>query len=314
MHCVEYQNSTYIDFSPTKRNECITLLGNDHSPFNVSLAKGTYKIELWGAAGGASVFYGKEGGNGGYSSGLLTLQYNETFFFFIGTKGGDSYNISAGAGGYNGGADGGIDNQNEDCPSGGSGGSTDMRINESISGRIIVAGGGGSGGCYTNSGKGGHGGGIFGIKGEDNINKTAFGGEPGTQNTGYLPLYGQKGTTGGEAGGSGGGGYWGGFAGNATDDKTNNGGGAGGGGGSSFISGHPNCSSIEQYIFANPVTLSGAEPMPSNSSSHETVEGNHGNGSVRITCFNNIITYSHSQFKNHISILCMAIMIAHSKR
>ena len=308
MSCAEYYDAQSIYFSPTKMLYCITLFGKDPAPFNVTLSKGTYIIELWGAAGGASTHYQtNEGGYGGYSSGLLTLYSQETFIFEVGTKGGDTpiEGISSfpGVGGYNGGADGGNDTFNGDCSSGGSGGSTDMRINSSISGRIIVAGGGGSGGCYYQGGKGGNGGGLSGTKGFDSESGIAIGGSPGTQTSGHEPLNGERGSYGDESGGSGGGGYWGGKSGGTPNITEGTGydvrrGGAGGGGGSSFISGHPDCIPVEPYIFKNPITISGENLMPSNSSFHEYVVGNTGNGSVRITSFSTIITCSHQ--KHHI--------------
>ena len=308
MNCTKYYHAQSLSFSPTKMLQCITLFGNDHSPFNVTLSKGTYKIELWGAAGGASYNSRRnEGGYGGYSSGLLTIYSRETFIFEVGTKGGDvlaeTWKVP-GIGGYNGGAEGCIDTSNGDCPSGGSGGSTDMRTNTSLASRIIVAGGGGSGGCYIQGGKGGNGGGLSGTQGSDNDRGNIKGGSPGTQTEGNQPLYGQRSSGGDESGGSGGGGYMGGKSGESSGDQT---GGAGGGGGSSFISGHPECIIIEPYKFNNPITISGENLMPSNSSFHEYVIGNKGNGSVRITNFSNIITCSYQKHYIHILLLCIAI-------
>ena len=295
MGCVEYHHATSFKFAPKKIFKCVSLFGKDKEPFVAEIERGTYKIELWGASGGASIGGRRnEGGLGGYSSGILTLLIRETFYFNIGTQGGDTSNKWPGVGGYNGGADGANDTDNYDCPSGGSGGSTDMRINRTIEGRIIVAGGGGSGGCYLKGGSGGHGGGISGIKGIDNTDNQATGGAPGTQTSGYQYLYGEKGISGGEAGGSGGGGYWGGKAGHATNNGS---GGAGGGGGSSYISGHKNCSIIEPYHFTNAETIAGNNLMPSNLNPHEFFIGNKGNGAIRITSLYTIETciqkYSH---------------------
>ena len=291
MSCIEYSDARFVIFSPTKMHECITLFGKDHSPFNVTLSKGTYKIELWGAAGGASLGGRRnKGGYGGYSSGLLTLYSQETFIFEVGTKGGDVLKDKRrvpGIAGYNGGAHGANDTVNNDCPSGGSGGSTDMRTNTSISSRIIVAGGGGSAGCYKQGGKGVNGGGIAGTPGLDSGN--VFGGSPGTQTDGYRPLYGQPGTEGNEAGGSASG--------------------AGGGGGSSYISGHPKCILIEEYKFDSPITISGDNLMPSNASLHVYVVGNKGNGSVRITNFSAIITCSYRKHRIHIIYLLIVTII-----
>ena len=309
MSCVEYHNSQNVFFSPTKILQCITLFGSDHIGYNVTLSKGTYKIELWGASGGAAIFGQiNKGGLGGYSSGLLTLYNRETFIFEVGTKGSDSYWESTiylpGIGGYNGGANGGYDTDNNDCPAGGSGGSTDMRTNSSISSRIIVAGGGGSGGCYLSGGNGGNGGGISGTKGADNTAGKAYGGSSGTQNNGHAYLYGEQGSDGGEAGGSGGGGYWGGKSGGATNDGT---GGAGGGGGSSFISGHPQCIVIEPYIFKNAITITGDNLMPSNSCLNEYVVGNEGNGSVRIISISILISCLYQKY--HMNKIILIIII-----
>ena len=298
MKCAKYKNSTEFSLNPLDSIKCVTLYGNNRSPFRVSFPKGTYKVELWGAAGGSSPDgsgnYHK-GGFGGYSSGILTLLNTETFIFEVGTKGEDvhlqpaqkpSNGILPGKGGYNGGADGAIDDHNQDCPSAGSGGSTDMRINGTVEGRIIVAGGGGSSGCYTNGGEGGHGGGLKGTNGQNNTAGYAVGGLPGTQDTGYQLLNGEPGSPGGEAGGSGGGGYWGGLNGESTyiGYYQTVGGGSGGGGGSSYISGHDGCKIIDGYRFTNTEMITGNNPMPSIDDYNGKSTGNSGNGAVRITC------------------------------
>lgn len=95
---------------------------------------GWYKIELWGAAGGATSL---EGGAGAYTSGIIYLEENTSLYFYIGDEGSST----------NGGANGG---GNGNGTGRGGGGATDVRtINGdwnaagSLSSRIMVAGGGG---------------------------------------------------------------------------------------------------------------------------------------------------------------------------
>ena len=78
----------------------------------VDLPAGTYKLEVWGAAGGygctPGVYSGNYdyGGNGGYSVGEITLNTNKTLYIVIGGVGnnaGGSWGNGNGLGGYNGG-------------------------------------------------------------------------------------------------------------------------------------------------------------------------------------------------------------------
>ena len=114
----------------------------------VTLPKGTYKLECWGAQGGYSssnsgIGVGM-GGKGGYSAGTITLNQKTLIYIYTGGVG----SISG-----NGKADGGFPNGGSSWASstsegaGGGGGSSDIRIGtDSLYARVIVAGGGGGGG------------------------------------------------------------------------------------------------------------------------------------------------------------------------
>ena len=62
------------------------LLPFQNEPYSRMLSPGIYKIECWGAEGGAndSELYG---GRGAYTSGILHLHIRKTFFFYVGEKG-----------------------------------------------------------------------------------------------------------------------------------------------------------------------------------------------------------------------------------
>lgn len=123
----------------------------------VTLPKGTYKLECWGAQGGYSssnsgIGVGM-GGKGGYSAGTITLNQKTLIYIYTGGVG----SISG-----NGKADGGFPNGGSSWASstsegaGGGGGSSDIRIGtDSLYARVIVAGGGGGGwyGAYPAGGQ-----------------------------------------------------------------------------------------------------------------------------------------------------------------
>lgn len=125
---------------------------------SVTLPKGTYKLECWGAQGGnrsqdsaSATVTGS--GLGGYSIGTLTLTQLTTCYIYVGGQGGMSSstgNVKV-EGGFNGGGFASHESTGE--PGNGGGGATDVRIaQDSLYARIIVAGGGGgSGYVYTSS-------------------------------------------------------------------------------------------------------------------------------------------------------------------
>ena len=92
----------------------------------IAPSAGWYKIELWGAGGGAS------GGRGAYVSGIMYLSENEHIYFYVGERGGNDDTFNSGSRG---------------------GGATDVRLisgdwdsDESLQSRVMVAAGGGASG------------------------------------------------------------------------------------------------------------------------------------------------------------------------
>lgn len=117
---------------------------------SITLPKGTYKLECWGAQGGySSSNSGIEvgmGGKGGYSVGTITLNQKTPIYIYAGGVGSISGNGKADGGFPNGGSSW-ASNTSEGA--GGGGGSSDIRIGtDSLHARVIVAGGGGGGGWY----------------------------------------------------------------------------------------------------------------------------------------------------------------------
>ncbi len=159
---------------------------------------GTYKLETWGAEGGAGKYsiYSHSGGYGGYSTGTIILARGKVLFVNVGGQG-TSANISGSAkGGYNGGGDVLCnDEASSNKMSGSGGGLTHISFKNDIlkelenekSSVALVAGGGGGGKSYHNnnySGIGGHGGGYIGGNGTPD-NQTVYGyGTGGTQASG----------------------------------------------------------------------------------------------------------------------------------
>lgn len=208
----------------------------------LTLARGTYKLECFGAQGYPATPSDKGmGGKGGYATGVLTINRDTDIYLYVGGVGRDD-----GEGGFNGGGDGGYH---------GGGGATDIRIDgTSLYKRALVAGGGGGRGDYTppdatdaEDWSGGNGGGPEGTDGlstkatGQGASQTAGGlGGVGNTTTGYPGEFG-KGGDGGKgsihAGAGGGGGWYGGGGGGYITGQTDNdifGGSAGGGSGYVF--------------------------------------------------------------------------------
>ena len=243
----------------------------------VTLPKGAYKLECWGAQGGYRSS-ATHGGHGGYSVGTLILEANTQLFIYSGGSGN--------TGGTNGGFNGGGKRNSYN----GGGGASDIRIGQdSLYARVIVAGGGGSDGASSKTG--GHGGGETGGAATDGYGS---GGGAGTQTTGGDGGSENSGTfgVGGEGlyrrsgyGGAGGGGWYGGGGtypdSSGDDDK-------GGGGGSGYVytlttaTHYPTgCLLNSAYYLTGARTIAGNASMPSTTGSTET--GHQGNGYVRIT-------------------------------
>lgn len=260
---------------------------------------GTYKVELWGAQGGA--YSGFEGGKGAYVSGTIDLTRNDRFYVLVGNKTayttGSCYSTNTNNT-FNGSKFGG-------CGIGG--GATDLRIlkgniwydTHALASRIIVAAGGGASINYYDSATGekGYGGAAGGLRGIDGLGtnplvSSYFAGKGATQTKYNFGYYSETMTT------TGGGGYYAGQGGRGGNS----------GGGSSFISGYKGCIAITAednltpkcteeedptnqdiscsyhysgYKFTDGVMIAGNEQMTDPDGS--TVTGHSGNGYARIT-------------------------------
>lgn len=247
----------------------------------VTLPKGTYKLECWGAQGGYSssnsgIGVGM-GGKGGYSAGTITLNQKTLIYIYTGGVG----SISG-----NGKADGGFPNGGSSWASstsegaGGGGGSSDIRIGtDSLYARVIVARGGGGGGEDNETG--GYGGGETG--------GTSGSGTPGSQTapSGYFGIGGHTSYD----GGGGGGGWYGAYpAGGQTTPATGSSGSdtSGSPGGSGYVytsataSNYPSgCLLNSSYYLTDAQTIAGNNSFVSPTGSSET--GHSGNGYCRIT-------------------------------
>lgn len=122
---------------------------------SILLKAGNYKLETWGAQGGAGGDYTANGGKGGYSIGVLNLKKSTTLYINVGGKGGGNGKpLCENIGGYNGGGYSGFAISSECYPGGGGGGATHIatktgllqNLASSKSDILIVAGGGGGGG------------------------------------------------------------------------------------------------------------------------------------------------------------------------
>ncbi len=245
---------------------------------------GMYKLEVWGAEGGAGDS-ASVGGKGGYSKGYIKLESGDKLYIYIGGQG-ETVASGTSGGGYNGGGDATAGSYGQ--PAGGGGGATDIRTisgdwndTTSLNSRIIVAGGGGGGGSwYTGpsynfsggagggeNGQNGYGrsGNIFGYAGS----QTSAGYASGHSSTYGGFGYGGIGKPASSSGGGGGGGYYGGGGSYC----------AGGGGGSGYIGG------VISYNSDDAITLLGYEEIPTHDGT-DVMYGNSGNGYAKISYYN----------------------------
>lgn len=268
---------------------------------SITLPKGTYKLECWGAQGGDHFNYASQYRTtvGGYSVGTITLSKTTNIYIYVGGAG--TYSSGSGGaalGGFNGG--GYAYSSNRQTNSGG--GATDIRISQdSLYARVIVAGGAGAGrdsssNSYATSKGVSSGGGLSGIGGNyysGSTFGTGRGGRPGTQTaagengvcqnseTLIAAGFGFGGSTAVNStyGVGGGGGWYGGGAGSA---DSNGGGGSGYVYTSSTASNYPSgCLLNSSYYLTDAQTIAGDTSFPSPSGSSEV--GHIGNGYCRIT-------------------------------
>lgn len=276
---------------------------------SITLPKGTYKLECWGAQGGNSNLsngtYGN-GGKGGYSTGILNVSTNTTIYITVGGQGQNGALNTRTAGGFNGGGDG--YGTNNSGVGGGGGGASDIslmrpvfsqssyfinkiRDTNSLLSRIIVAGGGGSAGynVSNNAANGGAGGGTTGQDGLSNRVYHGTGGKQTTFGTGGSSEESNRYSVQAKFG-------CGASASNSTDVAPGGGGGwyggglhcdsAGGGSGyvytSATASNYPSgCLLNSSYYLSDAKTIAGNTSFTSPTGSSET--GHPGNGYCRIT-------------------------------
>ena len=266
---------------------------------SITLPKGTYKLECWGAQGGNgadsnsgfNASSGAIGGKGGYSTGILTLSSSQTVYLYTGGKGGCiSSSANDYTGGFNGGGTGGVSGSMS--RSGGGGGASDIRIGQnSLYARVIVAGGGGatSWGPSTESGDAGGG-----------TSSTAGSNSPGlsTQTSGNSFGVGGNGYSSSSSyniNGAGGGGWYGGTV-SLTDmhggTKYHGGGGSGYVYTSSTASNYPSgCLLNSNYYLTSASTIAGNTTFTSPTGTSET--GHSENGYIRIT-IQSIVSWAYS--------------------
>lgn len=254
---------------------------------SITLPKGTYKLECWGAQGGnrsqdsaSATVTGS--GLGGYSIGTLTLTQLTTCYIYVGGQGGMSSstgNVKV-EGGFNGGGFASHESTGE--PGNGGGGATDVRIaQDSLYARIIVAGGGGGSGEDNETG--GYGGGETGGAGSGNTSLTQASQTSGGTNSFGFGLGGNT-----YNGGAGGGGWYGGASRYSVSSYSTGSDSEGGGGGSGYVytsstaKNYPSgCLLNSSYYLSNAQTIAGNNSFASPTGSSET--GHSGNGYCRIT-------------------------------
>lgn len=222
-----FNNTLILDYPCSVSYEC--------KPYSISLSRGSYFIEVYGAEGGSHI---NQTGKGGGIRGILPLSKEKSFFAFVGAKG-ESRDKSQNTGitkpSFGGGGSGSF--YQYDHLTGGGGGASDIRTKiDSLESRIIVAGGGGGSGVNTRSdtyhfSPGGHGSGGIGQSGQCTNGNCGSGALLfGAGETGIKGTFGFGGNATNSTsfdGCGGGGGYWGGNAGKSYS--------AAGGGGSGYI-------------------------------------------------------------------------------
>ena len=268
-------------------------------PVTVTLVPGKYFVELWGARSGKD-YYSKTTAKGAYVSGYLELWQERTFQIHFGGVGTDGKS-SKSEGGNNGGGFG----RTNGCAGGGA---TDMRLDDSLQSRIIVAAGAGGGERSMT----GHGGGLNGLIGQSSQCGSSryfldISSQPGNQTHGGIGGY-KEGYGSADSGGFG-------YGGNTL--KSENGGGGGGGGyfgggatpcvcsasgGSSYISGYKGCWSVinsssiitkddpfhySGLYFTEGKMIEGNQIMPLPGLSYTEGIGNDGPGAIRISPVSN---------------------------
>ena len=267
---------------------------------SITLPKGTYTLECWGAQGGnrsqdsaSATVTGS--GLGGYSIGTLTLTQLTTCYIYVGGKGGMSSstgNVKV-EGGFNGGGFASHESTGE--PGNGGGGATDVRIaQDSLYARVIVAGGGGGSGEDNETG--GYGGGETGGAGSGNTSLTQASQTSGGTNSFGFGLGGNT---------YNGGGWYGGASRYSVSSYSTGSDSEGGGGGSGYVytsstaKNYPSgCLLNSSYYLSAAKTIAGNTSFTSPTGSSET--GHSGNGYCRITVIECSNTALYTRINNSI--------------
>ncbi len=210
--------------------------------YSITLPRGQYTFEVWGASGGKSQHATFTTNLGGYTKATVNVTVDtQVFYIVVGGQGGSTPSYT---GGYNGGGSGG----KKSSDSAGGGGATHIakasgtlrQLSSNRTSILLVAGGGGGNGCTNDKGGTGGGNNAAGTAGTVGSSYGA-GGRAGTTTgagsvsgmVGYAEApgfgFGGSGNTTAYGCGGGGAGYWGGTCGN-----NKSGGGTSGGGGSGF--------------------------------------------------------------------------------
>ena len=301
-------------------------------PIKLKLHPGSYLFECYGAQGGTGLSDGSTskshpGGKGAYTSGILNINRYLDVYLYIGGMGESPEYKKKDTilGGWNGGGNGMVEILDDDDSAAG-GGSTDIRLvqgpwNDTLSlrSRIMVAAGG-SGSVFRTYGA--PGGDINGyiINALDSQN---FGPSETNQKSGYKFGIGQDGKINGDRHATpysgGGGGYYGGSTRDPllTNEMSYN---AVSSSGSSFVSGHKDCIAITKdglpsesnvhysgISFQNPMIVNGFSIFPGFESS-SFVEGNEGNGAIRMTILSFFSCTYKKSFIIHSSFLYILIL------
>ena len=271
---------------------------------SITLPKGTYTLECWGAQGGnrsqdsaSATVTGS--GLGGYSIGTLTLTQLTTCYIYVGGQGGMSSstgNVKV-EGGFNGGGFASHESTGE--PGNGGGGATDVRIaQDSLYARVIVAGGGGGSGEDNETG--GYGGGETGGAGSGNTSLTQASQTSGGTNSFGFGLGGNT-----YNGGAGGGGWYGGASRYSVSSYSTGDDSEGGGGSSGYVytsstaKNYPSgCLLNSSYYLSAAKTIAGNTSFTSPTGSSET--GHSGNGYCRITVIECSNTALYTRINNSI--------------
>lgn len=278
---------------------------------------GEYRLEVWGASGGdgrevnTTNIIANTGGKGGYTTGVYSLTAGQKVYLYVGGQGEANSSTayrSFGKGGWNGGGNGGTDNDGT-YPESGAGGGGMSHISFSneddvvkdkfdTTSLLLLAGGGGGAGSQYGTKQIAFGGPAGGVKGKS-YNEFS---KPGTQSSGYLLGRGQDGisdygsgfSSGAGTGGNGAGyygGYW--ASGSYTSDYGLNDR-VGGAGGSGYIN-------TTRIRYGQLVDGDAKQPSPTDKDA--TQIGNKGNGYARITKLNRshnaTCTFINSEYNYH---------------